>query len=177
VLTEESPFVGGARSVDARQVRGRHRITVIRVTGAPRASGRPVLGERGELELVCRRSARPGWRGRGGIIGDPVRVGQRFRETPDEVDPSSGWMPASTISSATWMPWGRSLERGRVGDRSHAERACRPQTAARHRAPCRATGDLHHGRRAALRDSESPAGGAGTRRPRAPEHAHASKAA
>jgi len=65
------------------------------------------------------------------------------------------------------------LERGRVGDRSHAERSCRPQTAARHRAPCRAAGDLHQSRCPALRDRESSAGGqeregraGGSRRPR-----------
>ena len=51
------------------------------------------------------------------------------------------------------------LERGRVGDRSHAERSCRPQTAARQRAPRRAAGDLHQSRCPALRDRESSAGG------------------
>src|SRR4030081_1680091 len=41
-------------------------------------SGRPVLGERGELELVCR-GARVLVGEEEGGIGDPARVGQRFR--------------------------------------------------------------------------------------------------
>jgi hypothetical protein len=41
-------------------------------------------------------------------IGDPARVGEGLRRTLPRVDPSSGWMPASTTSNVTWMPRPRS---------------------------------------------------------------------
>src|SRR4051812_48218591 len=121
-------------------------------------SGRPVLGERGELELVCRGARVLVGEEQDGI-GDPARVGQRFRRDTGACGPVERLDARVDDEQRDLDAVGAQLERGRVADRSHAERSRRPQTTARHCAPCRAAGDLHQSRRPALPECESPAGG------------------
>jgi hypothetical protein len=56
----------------------RHRQIPVICKRRLRGSGRPVLGERGELELVCRRARVLVGKEEDGV-GDPARVGERFR--------------------------------------------------------------------------------------------------
>jgi hypothetical protein len=123
------------------------------------SSGRRVLGERGELPLACRGARVLVGQEEDGI-GDPARVGEGCRrETLPRVDPSSGWMPAATISNATWMA------RGRLSSAAALVIARPPNDPAAHRprpgkrAPRRAAGDLHESRCPAVHDREASASG------------------
>jgi hypothetical protein len=139
------------------------------------SSGRRVLGERGELPLACRGARVLVGQEEDGI-GDPARVGEGCRrETLPRVDPSSGWMPAATISNATWMA------RGRLSSAAALVIARPPNDPAAHRprpgkrAPRRAAGDLHESRCPAVHDREASASGQQGERRAAGAAVHESK--
>jgi hypothetical protein len=62
----------------------------------------PGLGQRRHLQLVCRRAGSLLGEEHDGV-GDLPRVGQRPGIDSWRPPPAYGSMPASTISSATWM--------------------------------------------------------------------------
>jgi hypothetical protein len=83
-------------------------------------------------------------------IGDPARVGQRFRRDTGAGGPVERLDARVDDEQRDLDAVGAQLERGRVGDRSHAERSRRPQATAWHRAPrylCSRTHQLQATRR------------------------------
>jgi hypothetical protein len=89
------------------------------------------------------------WRGSASVSG----------ATPGRPGPVSGWMPASTITSATWIPWGRSSRAAAllIALTPNDPAAQRPRLG--HCAARRSARDLDQRRRASLSEGEASACG------------------